>query len=429
MSLRSRLANRGSDDGFLTVLLACGVLVVLLGFGAFAVDVSQAYTVRRQLSSAADSASLASATAVARTYGLLNGVPQSCASMQSAGAGLAQSTANTYTGLNHPTDTAGAPSVTATISCPAAGTALDVTATNNASVPSVFGGVLGVGHLQPTQTATAEVSVATTVSGLRPYALCINDQSVANMLNDSNQSTESWHVIQFAFAGSTSACQPTSGDWFLLDCPGEGGSTPDLVNATKNGCKNPVTAIGSTSSTFLYNKCNVANPPAASCLGADTGGNLSDSQVVSAWDGLVGQVILLPIIYEQTPSCPPRSIGQPYGATNCGGTPATYPVASFVGVEVCGFHWDNKFYGTYTMNSPSSDPCHRSGTGADGNFYPSANSTPDLAGVSPASADNYLLLAFSVFLQSGTTGPSGPGNCSLSDKSCNHGVFVVRLVK
>jgi Flp pilus assembly protein TadG len=431
MSVWKRLRSRNHDDGVVTVILAAGVLFVLLGFGAFAVDVSQAYTVRRQLSSAADSASLAAAWGVAAQDGVVGGIPQTCTQMQALGGSLAQSTAAKYTSLNTPIDSMQPANVTATVSCPPGDYAMDVTAVNNASVPSVFGGVLGVKSLKPTQSAIAQVSVINTVTGLRPYAICAGDPAFTEITTE----TTTWHVVQYAFPGSKSACAPSTGDWFILTCPPKESPGTTLAGDTQNGCQNPVTALDSADPVTLYNDCNVASPAPASCLNANTGANLTDSQVLAAWDTLLGKTILIPVIYPATVSCPPHSIGDTYFTQNCGGGGgsgfvATYPVSSFLPVEVCGYHWDHKNSGVYSASSSTSpDPCRNLGQRADGLPSTPADATPDLTGVSPASADNYLLLAYaSPVIVSGTVGPAQPGPCALGSP-CDHGDYAVSLIK
>lgn len=166
-----------SQESGATLVIVAILVVVLLGFGAFAVDLGYAYAVKRQLSSTSDSAALAGAQEA--------GLKFSAPGVGGCGptlTGLVTDAVNANHTANDPTGTSGAPGVTiecrdknGNIVTGTAATSVTVTVNEEASLDTWFGRILGVDTLEPDATATAWVFGSRFLTGLRPFLVCLDD--------------------------------------------------------------------------------------------------------------------------------------------------------------------------------------------------------------------------------------------------------------
>jgi hypothetical protein len=143
----------------------------------------------------------------------------------------------------------------------------------------------------------------------------------------------------------------------------------------------------------LISKCNDSTgwSEDPGCLRGNPG-NIQ-GQVSDFWQTLLGETILLPVVYPTT-------------ITPLTGSQTHYPVAGFIGAEVCGYHWGNN---SNDQGKWSADKCA-------GNSFD----------VSAGGNGNYMLLVYSSYLSSGVAGPST--TCGLGDTNCdgNRGISLVK---
>jgi hypothetical protein len=279
------------DDGAVAVLVAV-LAIVLFVMAAFAVDVGNAYAIKRQLSVSADAASLSAAQAVNN----LLPVGRGCyAPDLTAAATTAATTTNAQN------DRSGKASVASVVvSCTTHG--VEVTVTNSRTAPTIFGGVLGVGSITPSGSATALVAVPTVATGLRPIAACATTvvdattsspmkQFVVYISKDSavcgTSGTGQWGFTNFLDQGSFGLFNH-AGDAAYY--PGEtcaGGNANSGGNA---GCQSDWVDNGYGGPVTIPNLA----VSAATGLSGNTG--LANSSAYrTAMQGLVGQVIQLPV--------------------------------------------------------------------------------------------------------------------------------------
>jgi len=134
------------EDGSALVFTAM-FLVVLLGFGALAVDISMMYTAKNQLQAAVDAAALAGGSALTLSQGEAN------------------SRATAFASANRCLGSSVTP---ITVTFPTA-VRIRVDATRNANL--FLAGVLGINTGQVTAHAAAELSGLVGVEGVRPWAI------------------------------------------------------------------------------------------------------------------------------------------------------------------------------------------------------------------------------------------------------------------
>lgn len=172
MRLIKNLSRRSSDDRGAVAILFALLLVVLVGFGAFAVDMGYAYAVKRQLSVTADSAALAGAQEAGAKYKTLGG----CGSALNAAV---RSAARANYAAKVPQ---GAPATLpdSQISVTCTTNDVQVRVQTRSSLDSLLGGVFGTATLQPGAEATADVFGARAHSGLRPFTICIQTALAAD---------------------------------------------------------------------------------------------------------------------------------------------------------------------------------------------------------------------------------------------------------
>jgi Flp pilus assembly protein TadG len=364
------------------IAIATTMLVLI---SAFTVDFGLAYNSKRQLQTGADSASLAAA-------GKLTGTPGNCSAISSntTAVDAAHATADAISDSNRagriPTDW--------NVACSADNKRVEVRYTNGGTTNTIFGALAGARSIASERSATAELFVPASVTGLRPYFVCISDAQALAVTAGS-----SWVKLTFPNA----ACGNQPGNWYTVDCPedGTGNSTTVIANNTQNGCdaeitivdtsaaRDPITGAVTNSAletSLLLAACN--HTPALSgpngCLTGNTG-NLTANAIQNAWDGLLGKQIALPVFK--------------VGTVTGNGNGATYPIESILGVKVCAYQWQNK----------------------DG-----VSSDPDCAGiVIPSVNEDHLWLKYTSLQVSGSTRPSP--NCGIGDPLCNF--RSVRLIR
>jgi Flp pilus assembly protein TadG len=279
------------DEGAVAVLVAL-LAVLLFVMAAFAVDVGNAFAIKRQLSVSAD----ASALSAAQSVNTLLPVGKGCYAPDLTAAATTAATAT-----NTQNDRAGRSVVSSVaVNCTTHG--VEVTVTNSRTVPTVFGGVIGVGSLTPTTTATALVSVPTVATGLRPIAACaatVVDATTSNPMKQfvvyiskdsavcGTSGTGQWGFTNFLDQGAFGLFNHAGDPAYF---PGEscaGGSANSGGNA---GCQSEWVDDG------YAGPVTIPNLSVSSSTGLSGNSGLANSSAYrSAMQSLVGQVIQLPV--------------------------------------------------------------------------------------------------------------------------------------
>ena len=176
MRIQLRSLRRPRDEGAVAVIVAI-LSTILVLMAAFAVDLANAYAVKRQLSVAADAAALdaARAVATAESGGLpILGGGKGCSTWTSAQRSAAQSAAQTAANAtNASNDLSGESTVDkVTVVCPVGDERVEVTVENSRDLPVFFGGVANATGYDPKRSATAAVVPRLAIGGLRPYGAC-----------------------------------------------------------------------------------------------------------------------------------------------------------------------------------------------------------------------------------------------------------------
>jgi Flp pilus assembly protein TadG len=292
--LRDRIAAT-RDDGAIAVLVAL-LATVLFVMAAFAVDFGNAYSVKRQLSVAADASALAAAQAVDN----LLPVGKGCYAPD-----LTAAATDAATTTNSQNDRSGNSTVTSVaVNCTTHG--VEVTVTNARTVPTVFGRVIGVTSLNPSTTATALVSPPIVATGLRPIAACAatvvdattsvpNKNFVVWISKDlavcGSAASGAWGFANFLDQGTAYGLFNNASDPAYY--PGEtcassgGGAASSGGNA---GCQSSWILSGYGGPVYIPNTATSASTG----LGGSSG--LSNSSAYrDAMNSLVGQIIDLPV--------------------------------------------------------------------------------------------------------------------------------------
>ena len=322
-----------SERGAIAVLTVALTFVTMLT-SAFAVDLGMAYTSKRQLQTAADSAVLAAAAVYAK-------YPGTCADLVANATyrAQAQAAADSYRTENR-SGSAGTPIAPA---CNSQGE-LEVGYAATGSTATTFANLVGIDSISTGRSAKALVDVPTSISyGIRPYALCS-----ADLPTGPAPST----VVEVkppgqAHGGSSCASGQSPGNWWFNVCDIQGGGTSqgspsDMANAIVNGCTNTIRIVTpqdkttpSTLSTSLTAKCTSGFAYSSTCLQGDTGNSsLSNNTAYSAWNSVLGKTIYLPVFCSD-PTCAPDTV-------NGNGSNVYYPVYSIASVVVCGYHLYDK---------------------------------------------------------------------------------------
>lgn len=370
------------EDGAVAIMVAL-LTVALVVTAAFSVDFGRAYVAKRTLSTGADAAVIAAARYFALQQGSCTTLSDPADPNYAARIAAAQAAAVAQLSSNDPLATAG----TVTVQCaPPDNKALLVSFDDSRSVDTVLGKAAGVGKIGTARAATASVFVPLNGNAV-PYMVCVAD---ANILRQ-NPNT----VQKVVYPGG---CGDYGGDWYTIDCPEDAGNTSQ--NNLAKFCQTPVSVIETVPAdtdnpvTELQLKATCENQPYSATPGCLRGnsGNISGSQLIGFWDGLLGKTILMPVIYPNTSS------------GKSAGSQIHFPVAGFIGAEVCGYHWGSKHAQWL------SDRC--------------AGTSLDVA--DGGSDERYALFVFSNYLSSGTAG--GPSGCAIG-ASCDTGNRGVGLVK
>lgn len=255
-----RVRNSQSEQGAVLPFVAL-CAVVIFGIGAIAIDLGNGWVTRRNLITATD----AGARAAAQEFA---GGGDGCAAFASQYV-----LSNTPDAVN--------------IVCDGDPTLQIVTVDADANVETWFAGVFGQGDFDARSSSSVRWGGAISASGLRPIALCRDSEGIEAWLADTSISL-TVDVPFFNKDGQPESCNGeggnnnVEGNWGVLDFDGNGGQTPkDMVN---NGYDGEVIA-GSPNLTCT-------NDP-ASCYPVEPG---NITQIKQALNGIVGDVILLPIV-------------------------------------------------------------------------------------------------------------------------------------
>ena len=391
-------ARRRTEEGA-TALLVGLMAVVLIGISAFTTDLGLAYVSKRQLQTASDSAALAAAGVYAQYPGTCESLADDLLPASQAIAVEAKSEADSLRALNRPGSTGGVVDV----ECGDSGT-LDVTYESSGVTPAGLGQIFGVSDIESSRTSTATVSVPTTVRNLRPWGICS-----AQAPHEEFPS----RVMRVAYPGNGHIpvdCPGSNipGNWWLMDCPGTGGSTGETADSIRDGCRQDVRSVPdqpnpstpTTLSSFLRAACT---DDAEHCLSGDTGRNFHNSQITNEWQRLVGETIIVPIFCGDPTCAPAATVGS-------GGTGVRYPIYKFASVTVCGFQIKN------TRSTPSDLP-----TGiCDDRNLSGFRSDDDLG-----NNQTYFLYVFHMIMESGSTNSS---ECALGF-DCDGGLRRVLITE
>lgn len=333
-----RVQLRPRDQRGAIAVLSAFLVVILVGFAAFAVDMGAAYTSKRQLQTSVDSAALAAAAFYADKAGTCTTLSDAANAASQALRAQAQVVADAAITRNR----AGASTSPITVACNAS-SQLAVTTSAAGTTPRFLGRVFGAkGDLQESGTAEATVVPNTRGQHVRPWALCSLDlptplpAGVVKVLQPGS-----------AHTGSECPASESGGNWWFVNCPEDStGSVPVMAENLTNGCDDPIDVVPNqpasptpaTLSTALTLNCNDKGDVSSSCLSGDTGNSsLKNKTVYEVWDTLLGRTVLMPV-FCGSPTCNPDTV-------NGTGTNSVYPIYKIASVTVCGFHVYDKTSG------------------------------------------------------------------------------------
>jgi len=301
MRVLSKRVGARDESGAVLIWMAL-MMTVLLGMGAFAVDLGLAWSVKRQLSVSADGAALAGAQEAGMRYKELG----SCLQVEA----LAEQTVEQYFDDNPPQGE----NVTVTADADACSDSQRVTVDVEVSsdLGTIFGGVLNVDTMTPGAAATAQVFGTRILSGLRPFTVCLSDAQDAAASGGTHQS-----VYKNFGDDPDQSCNPTgaAGNWGYASF-GLGTSNTNLLCLIENGYG---PACGASDSGV-----DVGAPADFETSPGYTGNNLQNNpNHRAALNSIVGETILLPVAGDTS-----------WSDTGSG---ATYGGAGAVAVEICGW--------------------------------------------------------------------------------------------
>jgi Flp pilus assembly protein TadG len=385
-----------SERGAVAILTVALTFVVMMT-SAFAVDLGMAYTSKRQLQTAADSAVLAAAAVYAK-------YPGTCADLVANATyrAQAQAAADGYRTQNR----SGSAGTAIEAACNSQGE-LEVGYAATGSTATVFANLVGIDSIASQRSAKALVDVPTSINyGVRPFALCSADIPTGSTPSAVLEITPPGQ----AHGGSSCAAAQAGGNWWYVTCNVAGGGTSegspqDMGTAIVQGCTNTIKIVtpqdkttSATLSASMTAGCLTGMAATATCLDGDTGNSsLSNHFGYEAWDQILGKTVFLPV-FCSPPTCTPDTV------TGTGST-SRYPVYSLASVVVCGYH-------IYDKNSKVSN------TGdCAGNTFTQAY----VAGKDSSSV--YLYLKFVRVL---TSQDQTMSDCALGT-SCDGGLRRVRL--
>jgi hypothetical protein len=316
------MVHREEEMGAVTVIVIA-LILVFIGAAAFAVDTGLAYAKKRQLSVAADSASLAAARAVSAA--LPPGTACTEANKTTLGLVAAAQNAATTFNLNNELDgSIGAP--TASVDCSDPDQIL-VRVDNEETVATVFADSLGLISFTPPGAAISTVFIPNQfASGLRPFAACVD--FVTAGLQTNKPFVVNIHKTE-AICGTS-----TPGEW-------------GWVNFQEQSDFNPIddptcgSAGGSTTCAREWVEHGFQGPVYFPNLIAEDGGlgwnsGFALNPVKTELESLIGLTILLPIAdaYEQ----PKMDLTGVVAVKVCGvrGKTFQYPANADTTASACG---------------------------------------------------------------------------------------------
>jgi Flp pilus assembly protein TadG len=390
--------ERQDENGAVAVLV--GILAVfLIGLSAFTVDLGAAYVSNRNLQKAADAGALAGAQELTQYKGTCNSVVSN-----SVAVAAAHQTAIEVAKKNYP-DASWVEDATWAVKCDPKLKVLLVTFGNSGTTETRFAGVFGGAKKVTTNRgAEATVDVAPTAKeSVRPLALCSAAFATAPTSGD---------FVQIYYPGGGFSPPPqcpsagAPGNWWTLDCPNQPtGSTKELEDQIRNGCRDAVTVVpGQGDATTpgeltitLEAACDDGASGDGSCMGGDPGG-IDSGQLASAWKELVltEAESLFPVFCVE-PQCSASTV-------EGSGTNSTFPVYKMVAAIVCGYRFskNEKYFSTTG--------------GCAGNTFTGVGDPDD-------NQTNYIVLKY---INTRTSGSNGESDCALGAE-CDGGMRRTRL--
>jgi Flp pilus assembly protein TadG len=316
------------------VALIVGLLsVLLLGISAFTVDLGMAYVTKRQLSSAADAASLAADAIYKKEYSGTCAVPGNDPKNPTAAnakvLGDAEVAADSLFIANYPKGSKTDGNIT-DVKCNGSGVQVTYSASGTSGSP--FGVLLGgSGTITTDGDAAASYTAGADASGgIRPWGVC------SNALNQTG------NVTQVSMSNTQNTGCPgigESGTWNRYACPGHAkGSTPDTVSWITDGCPVPPAASPIPNTTglspsdlwsYLSTYCTQGKngTSTSTCLTRDTG-NVNKNKMSDAWQGLID---------DKTVFQTPVFCAKPICSADAMGSGGEFPIYALATVRICGF--------------------------------------------------------------------------------------------
>lgn len=275
----------GDERGATATIIAL-TIVVLFGFGAFAMDLGKLWQDRRHVVNASDASALAAAQEYARG---------------GDGCGFASG----YVVANDPD--AEVASCDPGVIFPTHGY---VTVKARTPVDFFFAGIVGVADQTVSSTTTASYQVAQTVRGLRPFGLC---SSIAETMLTIGGAHKVYYdkETQLLEGNPALVCpENTAGNWGLIHLAGgQRSGTDDLKEWTRNGYEGSVSAGTLPGDTGFR-----------SALGKPPGGSPLDAIVSTPGNE---RVFCLPV----------------YSAVDNPGNNADFTISGFAAVTLWSFEW------------------------------------------------------------------------------------------
>jgi Flp pilus assembly protein TadG len=198
------------EKGAVAVIVGLCSLMIF-AFAAYAIDSGRAWTSRRHLVTASDAGALAAAQSYASNQTGCPGAAADAVSANHSGASLVACTPV------QKSTTSGYVTVKAT-----------------ATLDYTFAAIFGQNSKVISSTTTAQWGIPASVSGLRPFGLCI----------EANQQLKDWlanpvgtsGVVRVAYGkDQPTACGDAPGNWGVVDFDGGANSNSDIMQWTQNG--------------------------------------------------------------------------------------------------------------------------------------------------------------------------------------------------
>jgi len=285
MRVLNHMRHRVRDESGAVLVWVGVMIVVLLGFAAFAVDLGQAYAVKRQLSVVADGAALAGAQEAGLKYKSLGGCSSS---LTNAAVGAAQANYAASVPQGGPESL---PASAVDVTCDESSeNAVTGEVTVSGEVDTTFGQVLGVATMNPGAAATADVFGARQLGGLRPFTVCLEDARDAAANGATHQSA--YHKQNSAPEGAD-PCNPSGspGNWGYATF-GLGTDDPTLLCLIEEGYG---PECGGSEGGVDVGAPEDPEPSDGYAGNSIQGNPNTETADVRALNSLLGQTILLPV--------------------------------------------------------------------------------------------------------------------------------------